>query len=176
MTCRDERRRAVFDFLDRHGIPYTWYEHPEARTCEEARRWWRDDGSTPCKNLFLRNHKGDRHYLVCFDAAQRLGIRELEQRLGEGKLTFASAQRMERWLGVEPGSVSPFGLINDPGHHVRLFLDRGLSEASAYAFHPNDNRATVVIAREAFLAFLEAAGNPYEFSVLCDGTERNDLL
>ncbi|MDE5621999.1 MAG: prolyl-tRNA synthetase associated domain-containing protein, partial [Alistipes sp.] len=119
-TDADLRRRRVFDFLDARGIRYTWYEHPEAPTCEIALQYCRDDGAQHCKNLFFRNHKGDRHYLVCFDAEQRLAIRDLEQRLRQGKLSFASEQRMERWLGLRPGSVSPFGLINDPEHHVHL--------------------------------------------------------
>lgn len=159
----DERRRRVFEYLDAHGIRYTWYEHPEAPTCEIALQYCRDDGAQHCKNLFFRNHKGDRHYLVCFDAEQRLAIRDLEQRLHQGKLSFASEQRMERWLGLRPGSVSPFGLINDPEHHVHLFLDARLQSRGQLAFHPNDNRATVVIAREEFLKFLAAVGNSYEF-------------
>ena len=85
----DRRRQRVFDFLDAHGIRYTWYEHPEAPTCEIALRYCRGDGAKHCKNLFFRNHKGDRHYLVCFDAEQRLAIRDLEQRLHQGKLSFA---------------------------------------------------------------------------------------
>lgn len=158
-----ERRQKVFDWLDRHGIAYTWYEHPEAPTIEIARRYWRDDGSKHCKNLFFRNHKGNRHYLVAFDCEQNLAIHDLEHRLRQGKLSFASQQRMERWLGVRPGSVSPFGLINDPEGHVHLFLDRNLERFPAYSFHPNDNRATVVIARSEFLRYLTAVGNTYEF-------------
>ena len=160
-----KRRKIVFDYLDRHGIRYNWYEHPEAPTVEIARRYWEEhgDGSTPCKNLFLRNHKGDRHYLVCFHFERQLAIRDLEQRLHQGKLSFASEQRMERWLGLRPGSVSPFGLINDPEHHVHLFLDRNLERFPAYSFHPNDNRATVVVSRSEFLRYLAAVGNTYEF-------------
>ncbi|WP_418983948.1 prolyl-tRNA synthetase associated domain-containing protein [Alistipes sp.] len=159
----DERRRRVFDFLDAHAIRYTWYEHPEAPTIEIARQYWHDDGSKHCKNLFFRNHKGDRHYLVCFDCEQSLAIHDLEHRLRQGKLSFASEQRMERWLGLRPGSVSPFGLVNDPANHVHLFLDANLRRFPAYSFHPNDNRATVVIAQEEFLRYLAAAGNSYEF-------------
>lgn len=159
----DERRERVFGFLDRHAIRYTWYEHPEAPTIDIARQYWRADGSKHCKNLFFRNHKGDRHYLVSFDAERSLAIRDLEQRLRQGKLTFASAERMERWLGLGPGSVSPFGLINDPAGHVHLFLDRRLAEWPALSFHPNDNRATVVIACEEFLRYLAVVGNDYEF-------------
>ena len=62
----DERRQRVFGWLDARGIAYTWYEHPEAPTIEAARRYWRDDGSKHCKNLFIRNQKGNRHYLGCF--------------------------------------------------------------------------------------------------------------
>ena len=130
---------------------------------EIARQWWRDDGSKHCKNLFFRNHKGDRHYLVCFDSERSLAIRDLEARLRQGKLTFASPERMERWLGLRPGSVSPFGLINDPENHVHLFLDVNLRDCPAYSFHPNDNRATVVIPQEEFLKYLAAVGNSYEF-------------
>ena len=113
-----DRKQPVFDFLNARGIRYEWYEHPEAPTIEIARQWWRDDGSKHCKNLFFRNHKGDRHYLVCFDSERSLAIRDLEARLRQGKLTFASPERMERWLGLRPGSVSPFGLINDPENHA----------------------------------------------------------
>ena len=155
--------QAVFDFLDRHELRYTWYEHPEAPTIEIARQYWRADGSKHCKNLFFRNHKGNRHYLVCFDAEQSLAIRDLEQRLRQGKLTFASEERMERWLGLRPGSVSPFGLINDPEQHVHLFLDAQLRNYPALSFHPNDNRATVVIELEEFLRYLAKVGNSYEF-------------
>lgn len=158
-----ERRQKVFDWLDSHGIVYTWYEHPEAPTIEIARQYWRDDGSKHCKNLFFRNHKGNRHYLVAFDCEQNLAIHDLERRLRQGKLSFASQQRMERWLGLRPGSVSPFGLINDPEHHVHLFLDRNLEKFPAYSFHPNDNRATVVVSRSEFLRYLAAVGNTYEF-------------
>jgi len=158
-----DRKQPVFDFLDARGIRYEWYEHPEAPTIEIARQWWRDDGSKHCKNLFFRNHKGDRHYLVCFDSERSLAIRDLEARLRQGKLTFASPERMERWLGLRPGSVSPFGLINDPENHVHLFLDVNLRDCPAYSFHPNDNRATVVIPQEEFLKYLAAVGNSYEF-------------
>ena len=92
-----------------------------------------------------------------------MAIHDLEHRLRQGKLSFASEQRMERWLGLRPGSVSPFGLINDPANHVHLFLDTNLQQWPSYSFHPNDNRATVVISREEFLRYLAAAGNSYEF-------------
>ena len=157
------REEIVFNYLQAHDIPYTVYHHPEGKTIEEAKRWWRNDGSVHCKNLFFRNHKGNRHYLVVFDSEQSLAIHDLEQRLKQGKLSFASEQRMDRYLGLKPGSVSPFGLINDAENHVHLFLDKNLLNYPSLSFHPNDNRATVVISQEMFAKYLAAVGNSYEY-------------
>ena len=157
------RRETVFEYLDVHGIEYTWYEHPEAYTVAEAQRYCHGDGAQHCKNLFFRNHKGTRHYLVSLDCNHDLDIHSLERRLGQGRLSFASPERMERYLGLRPGSVSPFGLINDTHNHVHLFLDRALAAKPVLSFHPNDNRATVVIAREQFERYLAAVGNSYEY-------------
>lgn len=159
----EDRKQKVFDYLDQASIPYEWYEHPEAPTIEIARQYWRNDGSKHCKNLFFRNHKGNRHYLVVFDCDQQMAIHDLEHRLHQGKLSFASEQRMDRYLGLRPGSVSPFGLINDTENHVHLFLDSTLKDQPSLSFHPNDNTATVVISREAFQRFLDICGNSYEY-------------
>lgn len=158
-----ERKERVFEFLQQQGIEYSFYEHPEAPTIDIARQYWRADGSKHCKNLFFRNHKGNRHYLVVFDSEQSLAIHDLEHRLHQGKLSFASEQRMERYLGLKPGSVSPFGLINDSENHVHLFLDKNLLNYPSLSFHPNDNRATVVISQQMFAKYLTAVQNSYEY-------------
>lgn len=158
-----DRKQVVFDYLDQRGLDYEYYEHPEAPTIEIAKQYWRHDGSKHCKNLFFRNHKGNRHYLVVFDCEQNLAIHDLEHRLRQGKLSFASEQRMERYLGLKPGSVSPFGLINDKENHVHLFIDEKLKDQTSLSFHPNDNTATVVISMQNFLAYLDGVGNSYEF-------------
>ena len=159
----EQRSRKVFDYLDAHDIKYEAYTHPESPTIEIAKQYWRNDGSVHCKNLFFRNHKGNRHYLVCFDCDRDMAIHDLEQRLRQGKLSFASPERMTRYLGLEPGSVSPFGLINDEEHHVHLFLDKNLEQATSLSFHPNDSRGTVVVSREEFMRYLDAVGNSWEF-------------
>lgn len=156
-------RNIVYNYLNSNNIEYTTYEHPEAPTIEIARQHWHADGSKHCKNLFFRNHKGNRHYLVVFDCNQSLAIHDLEQRLKQGKLTFASEQRMDKYLGLKPGSVSPFGLINDTENHVHLFLDKNLLNETSLSFHPNDNRATVVIKQNEFQKYLELVGNSYEY-------------
>lgn len=156
-------KEKVFKYLEDLGIDYSFYEHPEAPTIEVAKEYWKPDGSRHCKNLFFRNHKGNKHYLVVFDADKNLAIRDLEQLLKQGKLTFASEKRMMRYLGVTPGSVSPFGLINDEDNHVHLFLDENLLKEESLSYHPNDNTATVVISQEGFQKFLNAVGNSYEY-------------
>lgn len=168
-----ERERKVLDFLTDNGIQYTNYNHPEGKTIEEAKRWWREDGSVHCKNLFFRNHKGNKHYLVCFHCDHDLDIHDLEARLKAaltsrglpscGKLSFASPERMMKYLGLEPGSVSPFGLINDVEHHVHLFLDENLRKAESLSFHPNDCRGTVVLPLSEFERYMGIVGNSYEY-------------
>ena len=157
------RRERVLAFLQQHDITFEMYEHPEAPTIDIARQYWHADGSKHCKNLFFRNHKGNRHYLVVFDCEQSLAIHDLEHRLRQGKLSFASEKRMMRCLGLMPGSVSPFGLINDEGKEVHLFLDANLHNYPSLSFHPNDNTATVVITQEMFAKYLEAVGASYEY-------------
>jgi Ala-tRNA(Pro) deacylase len=158
-----ERISKVLDYLNDKGHKYDYYEHPEAPTIEIARQYWRADGSKHCKNLFFRNHKGNRHYLVVFDSERTMAVHDLEQRLHQGKLSFASPERMEKWLGLRPGSVSPFGLVNDEENHVHLFLDANLQNQPSLSFHPNDNTATVVISQQMFQRYLQAVGNTYEY-------------
>ena len=159
----EERIKKVLDYLTSNNIEFSWYTHDEAPTIEIARTQWRADGSKHCKNLFFRNHKGNRHYLVVLDCERDLHIHDLEQRLHQGKLTFASPRRMAQYLGLCPGSVSPFGLINDSENHVHLFIDENLMKEESLSFHPNDNRATVVISQQEFMRYLSIVGNSYEF-------------
>ena len=154
---------AVYRVLKDLNIQVDYHEHPPAPTVEEASKYWAGIDSTHCKNIFLRNHKGDRHYLVILDYRCAVNIHQLEKLLRQGKLTFASPQRMMRYLGLEPGSVSPFGLINDTTNHVHLFLDSNLQKAERLSFHPNLNTASLIIKYPDFIRYLEWKGNGYEF-------------
>ena len=158
----------LYKLLEKLGISFDYHEHPPVATIEDAKTHWRDFNSGRCKNIFFRNHKGNRHYLVILEHLRQLNIRDLELRLKQGKLTFASDQRLKNYLGVEPGSVSPFGLINDKDHHVHLFIDEKLNEFQRLAFHPNINTASLVISKPDFLRFLNHMGNSYEFIRLYD--------
>jgi Ala-tRNA(Pro) deacylase len=161
-------QKELFEILEKLSIKFEYHEHPPLATIEDARIHWKEYNSGRCKNIFFRNHKGDRHYLVILEHLRQLNIRDLEKRLKQGKLSFASDNRLMKHLGVEPGSVSPFGLINDKEHHVHLFIDEQLKESQRLAFHPNINTATLVISKSDFLKFLDSMGNTYEFIMLYD--------
>jgi Ala-tRNA(Pro) deacylase len=154
-----DQQPAVAARLTELGIAFTRHQHPPVATVEEAMQHWDGIDATHCKNLFLRNQKGDRHYLVVLTAAKRADLRAVASQIGDGKLSFASPERLMKHLGLTPGSVSPFGLINDPGHTVRVFLDRDFQRAERLAFHPNINTWTFTLATADFVKFLDACGH-----------------
>jgi len=156
-------RERVFSVLRELDIAIEMHEHPPTPTIDEAIKYWGKMEATHCKNLFFRNHKGNRHYLVIFEHQQQLVIKDLEQRLKQGKLSFASEKRMSKYLGVKPGSVSLFGLINDQDHHIHVFFDHKLLQSEYLSFHPNDNTASLRISQVDFQKFLKWAGNSYDF-------------
>jgi len=153
----------LYETLDKLDISYEYHEHPPVPTIEQARIYWKGIDSTHCKNLFFRNHKGNKHYLVIIEHEHDLVIRDLEQRLRQGKLSFASDERMMKYLGLSPGSVSPFGIINDAGHHVYVFLDINLRKSTKICFHPCINTASLVISYSDFEKFLYFTGNSFEY-------------
>jgi Ala-tRNA(Pro) deacylase len=158
----------LYELLGNLSIDFEYHEHPPVATIEDAKLHWKDLNSGRCKNIFFRNHKGDKHYLVILEHLRQLNIHDLEKRLKQGKLSFASDQRLKKYLGVEPGSVSPFGLINDENHLVHLFIDEKLNDFDRLSFHPNINTASLVISKPDFLRFLDHLGNSYEFIKLYD--------
>ena len=177
MTEREKLRKKVLDFLEANDIKYEIYEHPGLSSIEECLEYWKDiHDAVHCKNLFFRNHKGYRHYLVSLECHKDLDIHGLEHQLHQGKLSFASEERMMRCLGVHPGSVCAYGLINDinipdanpkelfeNGHRVKYYLDRSLLDSRKISFHPCENTASVVISKDDFLRFLDIWGGEVEW-------------
>ena len=153
----------IYKTLELLNISFQYVEHPPAPTIEIAMQYWKAYDAQHCKNLFFRNHKGSKHYLVLLDCLKSMAIHEIEKKLKQGKLSFASEQRLGRHLGVKPGSVSPFGLIYDTTKNVHVFVDVNLKKASKISFHPNDNTASLIIDFNDFIKFLDFTGNAYEF-------------
>jgi len=145
----------VYAALDELGIRYDRYEHPAVFTAEDASKYWDPIPGTQCKNLFLRNKKGDRHYLVVVEIGKRVDLKDLVKIVGDDRLSFGSPERLMAQLGLTPGSVSPFGLIHDNDGSVRVLIDQDLRGAERLIFHPNINTASVVVSwadLERFLA------------------------
>lgn len=162
-TTRMNGDPALYRLLEELDIPYEYIEHPAAPTIEIAKQYWAGHDAKHCKNLFFRNHKGNLHYLVLLDCDCNMDIHAIEKQLHQGKLSFASPERLMRYLGVQPGSVTPFGLINDTEHHVHVFIDKNLQQAERLSFHPCANTASLIIGREDFIRFMNHTQNTYEW-------------
>jgi Ala-tRNA(Pro) deacylase len=154
-----EAQAHVYRTLDALGIAYERHEHPPVFTAEEAAEHWSGLRGKPVKNLFLRNKKGDRHYLVIVGIEKQVDLRTLVKVVGDDRLSFGSPERLMARLGLTPGSVSPFGLINDGSGSVRVILDEELRAAEGLIFHPNENTASVTISFADFEKFLASRPN-----------------
>jgi Ala-tRNA(Pro) deacylase len=157
------QEELVHGRLSALGIAFTRHAHPPVATVEEAVEHWASIDAFHCKNLFLRNQKGSRHYLVIISHVKRADLRAVADQIGDGKLSFASPERLLTHLGSTPGAVSPFGLIHDHDHKVRVVIDRDLLAAIRVSFHPNVNTVTLTIARTDFERFLAASGNSVQY-------------
>lgn len=145
----------LFRRLDEQGISVTTVEHRRVFTVEEARahRGRLEGGHT--KNLFLRNKKGAMWLVVCRED-RVVDLKKLASRLGAGRFSFGSAERLMRYLGVIPGAVTPFSVVNDRGRQVRVVLDRALLAETTLHFHPLDNAMTTSIRPADLLRFMES--------------------
>jgi len=146
-------------FLAAHGVNATRHAHPPVMTVAESERLVPPLPGAKTKNLFLRDRKGARHFLVTAPHARPVDLDALGGVLGGGRLGFASAERLGAHLGITPGSVSLLALVNDAAHAVEFVIDRTLWEAPAIQAHPLTNDATMVIAHADLQRFLDATGH-----------------
>jgi Ala-tRNA(Pro) deacylase len=146
-------------FLREHGIAATRHDHPPVMTVEESLRLVPPLPGAKTKNLFLRDKKGKRHLLVTVRHDLAVDLVALESVLGVRGLGFGSPERLSKYLGVTPGSVSLLALVNDKAKAVEFVIDRALWEASAIHAHPLRNDATLVIAHADLERFLAATGH-----------------
>lgn len=153
LTMEDQKQR-VYDALNKLGIKYEVVEHEPVHTMEDMDRLGLPEKGTLCKNLFLRDSKGKRHFLVTCDEKKKVDLKSLGRALGGGNLSFASEDRLEQYLGLKQGSVSPFGLMNDTDHAVEFFIDKDLSRCKSLGIHPLENTATVFLSFKDLDKFL----------------------
>ena len=153
----------MYDALRALDIEVERYEHPPVFTGDDAAQHWASIPGTQVKNLFLRNKKGDRHYLVILDVNKQADLRRLVKIIGDDRLSFGSPERLQARLGLTPGSVSPFGLLNDVARSVIVIIDEDLRSAERLIFHPNINTASVTIGGADFVRFLASRGNVVKY-------------
>lgn len=144
--------------LDQAGIAYELYEHEAVFTVEQAHAAGIPHRELGAKNLFLRDDKHRAYYLACLPDEKDVSLREIQERLGSRRLSFASAQDLHDMLGLAPGSVTPLGALNDADHRVEVVLDQELMDAGHVTVHACDNTATVLIATADLIALLRAHG------------------
>ncbi len=150
-------RAALFAFFDAHGIAHRTLDHPPVFRVEEGREIKAAMPGGHTKNLFLKDAK-DRLWLVCALGDTRVDLKRLHHTIGSARLSFGSAELLERTLGVTAGSVTIFALINDVESAVSLVLDKALLEHDPVNFHPLSNDATTAVSRDGLLDFLRALG------------------
>ena len=150
----EDVRTKVYEALDKMKINYEVVEHEPVYTMEDMDRLGLTKKGTLCKNLFLRDSKGKRHFLVTADENTKVDLKALSKKLGARNLSFASEERLEKYLGLKQGSVTPFGLMNDTDHAVEFFIDKSLTKCKSLGIHPLENTATVFLSYKDLDKFL----------------------
>jgi len=150
-------RAGLLAFFDAHGIAHATLDHPAVFRVGEGDDFKASLPGTHTKNLFLKDAKGQSWLISARDTAQ-IDLKRLPTVIGAGRLSFGSGELMEAVLGVTPGSVTAFALVNDTERQVRFVLDAALWDADTVNFHPLENTATTALSQAAFRRFFAAVG------------------
>jgi Ala-tRNA(Pro) deacylase len=148
----------LFAFLDRLGIAHHTVRHPPLFTVEQSQALRGTIPGGHTKNLFLKDKK-DAVFLVVAPEDARVDLKTLHHKLGAARFSFGSADLMRELLGVDPGAVTPFGVMNDTALRLNVVLDAGMMENAVLNYHPLANTMTTSIARDDLVKFLEATGH-----------------
>lgn len=173
-TRRPATPEELLAYLGSLGIAVTTHEHAPVFTVEEAKHLRGQLPGAHCKSLYLRDKQGAEFLLVCLED-RRLDMKALARLIGARRLSFGSPERMRARLGVEPGSVTPFAVINDRGEaaaRVRVVLDAEMMQASLVNYHPLVNSRTTAVAPTDLLRFLAATGHSPRTVDLAPATQR----
>ena len=148
----------LYTYLSEISVPFEKVEHEAFPTCEASGNFYKERAmGKDCKSIFMRNRKGKKHYLIVLPAEKKVDILLLAEFLGEHpKMGFASDERLEKFLGLQPGSVTPFSLINPASLDVVLVVDSDIFSEEYIHFHPLRNTATLKIKTSDFQKFLKS--------------------
>lgn len=154
------REMAVYELLQKLGIPFQRIDHDAVETIEACGAVDAKLGTHMCKNLFLCNRQKTRFYLLLMPGEKKFLTKELSRQIGSARLSFAGAEAMEAYLGLAPGSVSVMGLMNDTEGKVQLLVDRPVYEAAFLGCHPCVNTASMKLrSADVWEKFLPAVGH-----------------
>jgi Ala-tRNA(Pro) deacylase len=155
-------KKDLINLLDIFGCDYFIKEHEALHTVEDSKALRGTISGAHSKNLFLKDAKGQ-FYLLSVEENTKVDLKKIMNFIGSKKLSFAKAEYLESILGIEPGSVSPFALINDVDKKVLFFLDKNFLNYEKLNFHPLVNTATVNIATSDMIKFIEEKHNPIKY-------------
>jgi Ala-tRNA(Pro) deacylase len=151
--------KDIYEYLDANEVAYERHDHEAVFTVEESKQLSPEIEGASTKNLFLRDKKGSRHFLVTVQEDKQVDLKVLSGKLDSSRLSFASPERLKTHLGIEPGSVSLLALANDYDNKVEAFIDQDIWQAEAILCHPLVNTSTLVIPRKDLGQFLEKTGH-----------------
>ena len=154
-------KQEVKAFLEEKGIRYEWAEHKAVFTIAEMEELGLESMDEIAKNLFLRDQKGKRHFLVVIKGDKQADLKELGTLIG-AKLSFASEERLEKYMGLKKGAVTPLGILNDTDCAVEVFFDSDFVNMERIGVHPNDNTASVYLSVKDLLDIIREHGNKVE--------------
>ena len=149
----------IYDYLATHGIEYERHDHPPVFTCDDVNRLIPDLPGRKTKNLFICDNKGKQHFLVTVPDEKSVDLKSLGEALDVKRLRFASANRLQKHLNLEPGAVTILGAMNDSEGQVKVVVDQAIWQADALQCHPLVNTATLVISLDHVRQFLDATGH-----------------
>jgi Ala-tRNA(Pro) deacylase len=149
----------IYEFLDANNVSYERHDHQAVFTVEESKILSPELNGASTKNLFLRDKKGIRHFLVTVLEDKKIDLKALSYVLDSSRLSFASPERLKKHLGIEPGSVSLLALVKDSENNVEVFIDKEIWEDEAILCHPLVNTSTLVVPHKDMKSFLEKTGH-----------------
>ena len=154
-------KQEIYAFLREKGIPFEITEHEAVYNMAELSRIEIPYPEADAKNLFVRDDKKQNYYLITVQGDKRVDLKEFRRKNGLRSLSFAASEELMEYLGLIPGAVTPLGLLNDPAHRVRLYMDAAF-QGGKIGVHPNDNTAAVWMQTDDLLRLIRENGNEAE--------------
>lgn len=155
--------KEVLTLLDEKNIKYELVEHEEVHTIEDMKELGLLDKGYVCKNLFLRNANGKMHFVLSCHHEKEVNVQEIAKKIGSTRLSFGSEERLDKYLKLKNGYVSPFGVINDESKSVIFIFDKEIQNEQKVGFHPNTNKATIYLSFKDVKKIIEEHGNDVVF-------------